>query len=102
MAALQTFAPAYTSGVTVAPTNVSANSILGFNNKTICLTNLGTVVCYVRTFKRSDGIVSATTADYPVPFAQVTISKPDEHDSIAYVVVGGTAGSLHIMGGEGW
>lgn len=102
MAILETFAPAYGTGVIVAPTNVSANSILGYNTKTICLTNLGGVVCYVRTFARANGIVAATTADYPVPFAQVTISKPDDHDSIAYIVVGAVAGSLHIMAGEGF
>lgn len=102
MAVFETFNPAYGAGITVAPTNVAANSTIGFGSKSLCLTNLGTVVCYVRTFKRSDGVLAATTADYPVPFGQVTITKFDDHDAISYIVVGGVAGSLHIMPGEGF
>ena len=103
MAAFETFNPAYTQGVIVAPTNVSAyTSNMGLNSKSLCLTNLGTVIVYVRTFKLSDGVKTATTSDYPVPFSQVTITKPDDHDAIAYIVVGGIAGSLHIIPGEGF
>jgi hypothetical protein len=102
MAAMQTFSPAYAAGTTVAPTNVSASTIIGLNSKSLCLTNLGTVIVYVRTFNRQNGVVAATTADYPVPFSQVTITKPDDHDAISYIVAGGVAGSLHIIPGEGF
>ena len=95
-----TFAPRYGSGVTVAPTAVSASSLLGYNNKSLCLTNLSTTqTAYVRTGVTG---LTASSADYPIPaLAQVSISKPDDHDYIAYVCPGGT-GSLHIMAGEGF
>ena len=103
MAAFETFNPAYTQGVTVAPVAVSAYTAnMGLNSKSLCLTNLGTVIVYVRTFKLSDGVKAATTADYPVPFSQVTLTKAEDHDAIAYIVVGGVAGSLHIIPGEGF
>ena len=100
MAALEPFNPAYTQGITVAPGAVAASSTIGLNSKTLCLTNLGTIVVYVRTYKASDGAKSATTADYPVPFGQVTITKAEDHDTITYI--GGVGGSLHIIPGEGW
>lgn len=98
-----TFAPRYGSGVTVAPTAVSASSLLGYDNKSLCLTNLSTTqTAYVRTGEAAGGTVTASSADYPIPaLAQVSISKPDDHDTIAYVCPGGT-GSLHIMAGEGF
>ena len=100
MAALETFNPAYTQGITVAPGAVAASSTIGLNSKSLCLTNLGTVIVYVRTYKSSDGVKAATTADYPVPFAQVTITKPEDHDAISYI--GAVGGSLHIIPGEGF
>ena len=100
MAAFETFNPAYTQGITVAPGAVAANSTIGLNSKSLCLTNLGTIIVYVRTYKSSDGTKSATTADYPVPFGQVTITKPDDHDAITYI--GGVGGSLHVIPGEGF
>ena len=79
MAAFETFNPIYTQGVTVAPAAVSAYTVNNWiGSKSLCLTNLGTVICYVRTFKFSDGVKAATTADYPVPFGQVTITKAED------------------------
>ena len=102
MAALETFNPAYTLGITVSPGAVAGNSTgVGLNAKTLCLTNLGTVTVYVRTYKASDGTKTATTADYPVLVnTQVTITKPDDHDAITYI--GAAGGSLHVIPGEGW
>lgn len=101
MAILETFAPAYTQGITVAPGAIAANSTIGLNSKSLCLTNLGAITVYVRTFQRTNGVVAATTADYPVlPLTQVTISKPDEHDSLTYI--GAAGASLHVIPGEGW
>lgn len=103
MAAFETFNPIYTQGVTVAPAAVSAYTVNNWiGSKSLCLTNLGTVICYVRTFKFSDGVKAATTADYPVPFGQVTITKAEDHDAVSYIVVGGVVGSLHIIPGEGF
>jgi streptogramin lyase len=102
MSALQPFNPAYTQGITVAPNGTAASSTIGVGSKTLCLTNIGTYVCYVRAYLASDGAKTATTADYPVPAGgQVTITKFQDHDSVSYIASGGT-GSLHIMPGEGW
>ena len=48
MAIDQTFAPAYGRGATASVTSSSASTELGFRSKTICLTNTGDKVCYVR------------------------------------------------------
>lgn len=101
MAVLEPFNPAYTRGITVAPGAVAASSTIGRGSKTLCLTNLGTVVCYVRTYLAADGTVAATAADYPVPVGgQVTITKFQDHDAISYI--GAAGGSLHIIPGGGW
>ena len=98
MASLETFNPAYGSGVTVAPGVVSASSTIASGNQSLCLTNLGSVVCYVRVTAAAS---TATAADYPVPVgAQVTISKSTGAVIVSYVTAAGT-GSLHIMHGEG-
>lgn len=95
-----TFAPKYGSGITVAPGAASASSLIGLNNKSLCITNLSlTVVSYVRT---GNSGLTATAADYPIPpSAQVSISKPDDHDYVAYIAPAG-GGSIHIMTGEGF
>jgi hypothetical protein len=94
-----TFNPAYTKGITVAPTSVSAASTIGDGSKSLCLTNLGSFVVYVRA--GTSGVV-ATQADYPVlPLTQVSISKSQDKTHVAYVTASGT-GSLHIIAGEGF
>lgn len=99
MTILASFNPRYGSGVTVAPGVVSAESPLPAGEKSVCLTNLDTVTCYVRI--GAPGI-TATTADYPVPpSAQVVITKAQDQSAIAYVTGAGAA-SLHIMTGEGF
>lgn len=99
MTVIATFAPSYTKGATVAPATGSASTIIGKGAKSLCLTNLSTVVCYVRV---STGAATATAADYPVPAnAQVSISKPQDDDTVSYVTAAGTS-SLHIIPGEGF
>lgn len=99
MAVLYTFNPSYGSGITVAPGAASASSAMGRGRKSLCLTNLGSVVCYVRVGPSPQ---TATAADYPIPVGgQVTITKAQDSDTIAYIAPGGT-GSLHIMSGEGF
>ena len=99
MTEVTTFAPSYTKGVTVAPGIASASSTIGKGSKSLCLTNLSATVCYVRV---STGAATATAADYPVPAnAQVSISKPQDDDTVSYVTSAGTA-SLHIIPGEGF
>lgn len=99
MTVLASFNPRYGSGVIVAPGIASAASTLPAGEKSVCLTNLDTVTCYVRVGPA--GVV-ATTADYPVPpSGQVVITKFQDHNAIAYITAAGTA-SLHIMTGEGF
>lgn len=99
MAIDATFSPSYTQGITVAPGVISASSTLGKGSKTLCLTNLSAVTCYVRV---SVGAATATAADYPVPpNAQVSISKFQDADTVSYVTTAGVS-SLHIMPGEGY
>jgi hypothetical protein len=99
MAIDETFAPGYTKAQIVAPGTVSASTLIGKGSKSLCLTNLGTVLCYVRV---STGTFAATSADYAVlPGAQVSISKAQDDDTVSYVT-GTGATSLHIMPGEGF
>lgn len=99
MTVIATFAPSYTKAVTVAPGVASASTLIGKGSKSLCLTNLSATVCYVRV---STGNVTATAADYLVPAnAQVSISKPQDDDTVSYVTSAGAA-SLHIMPGEGF
>jgi hypothetical protein len=94
-----TFNPSYTKGVTVSPTAVSAASDVGAGSKSLCVTNLGSVVVYVRV--GTTGVV-ATASDYPVlPLTQISISKDQDATHVAYVAASAT-GSLHILPGEGF
>jgi hypothetical protein len=99
MALIETFQPAYTQGVLVSPGAASASSTIGRGSKSLVLSNVGSVLVYVRV--GSAGI-SATTADYPVlPSTQVSIAKAQDFDTVAYIApLGG--GSLHIIPGEGF
>lgn len=93
-----TFNPSYTKGITVAPSTISSASAIGSGSKSLCITNLGSFVVYVRV--GSSGIV-ATAADYPIlPLTQLSISKEQDSTHVAYVTSSGT-GSLHIIPGEG-
>ena len=99
MTILAPFMPAYTRGVTVAPGTTSAATTVGEGAKSLCLTNLGSVTCYVRAGLAG---ISATIADYPVlPNTQVTIEKFQDFTTVAYITASGT-GSLHIIPGEGF
>jgi hypothetical protein len=93
------FNPAYGTGITVAPTGTSASSTIGVGSKSLVLTNLGSLTIYVRV---GTGSTTATTADYPVLAAtQVTVSKAQDQNTVAYITASGT-GSIHIMAGEGY
>ena len=100
MAIDQTFAPAYGRGATASVSSTSASTELGFKSKTICLTNTGEKVCYVRI-----GIsgITATAADYAVlGGSQVTISKFQDDTHIAYVCAGSDSTTSHMIQGEGY
>jgi hypothetical protein len=100
MAIQASFGPSYGTGVTVSPTTSSASSTLGLGSKSLVITNLSaTVASYVRV---GTGSTTATTADYVVlPSSQVSISKDQDANTVAYITASGT-GSLHIMAGEGY
>lgn len=105
MSVIAPFAPHYTRGQVVAPAAASASIKIGLHKKSLCLTNLGTNVCYVRV-SQSDPLfpnadISASTADYPVlPGAQVVVSKPTDTDTLSFISAAGT--SLHVISGEGF
>jgi hypothetical protein len=100
MAIQASFGPSYGTGVTVSPTTSSASSTLGLGSKSLVITNLSTTIAsYVRV---GTGSATATTADYVVlPSSQVSISKDQDANTVAYITASGT-GSLHIMAGEGY
>lgn len=99
MTVLATFNPGYGSGQIVSPGAASASVNIGAGQKTVCITSLNAVQCYVRV--GSSG-VTASTADYPIPSnGRVTITKFQDHDYIAFIAPAG-GGSLHIMTGEGF
>lgn len=99
MAELQSFSPGYGTGVTVTAGAASAAAaLLGPTSTSLCLTNTGTVVAYVRT---GDSTVAAKTADYPVLGGQqVSITINAGHTHFAYIAPSG-APVLHVMRGEG-
>ena len=98
MAVLETFAPSYGKGVTVTPGVASATTTVGEGSKSLTLTNTGSNICYVRV--GSSGI-TASTADYPVlAGTQVSISKAQDHTTLAHISADGT--TLHVIPGEGW
>lgn len=94
------FSPAFGSGSVVTPSGTSAQISLGKNNtQTVCLTNLGGNVCYVRLGE--SGTVTATTSDYPVPpNSQVVITKSVDQVTLAHISAAGT--TLHVMTGSGY
>jgi hypothetical protein len=99
MAILETFNPSYGSGIHVLPNGTSASVNIGAGEKTICITSLNAVQCYVRVGGTD---VVATTSDYPIPVGgQVTITKKQDANCVAYIAPTGT-GDLHIMVGEGF
>lgn len=99
MTVLATFNPSYGSGQAVAPGAASARVQLGSGQKTVCITSLNAVQCYVRV---GDSSVTASSADYPIPAnGQVTITKGQDSYYIAFIAPAG-GGSLHIMTGEGF
>jgi hypothetical protein len=90
---IRTFAPAYGQAIAVTPGAASANSVLGKNVTSLCITSRNSVECFVRI---------GTGAGYLVPpNGQVSISKFLDYDRIAYIAPAG-GGSLHIIPGEGF
>lgn len=98
MAAKQTFNPSYGKGQVLTPAVASAAVAIGAGEKTLCLTNSGANICYVRTGVA--GVV-ASAADYLVPpGSQVTITKDQDHTHLATISAAGT--TLHVIPGEGF
>lgn len=99
MAEVQTFSPAFGTGVTAVTGAASAAQVVATGQQSLCLTNLGTVTVYIRT---GDATVVASIADYPVLAGQqVTITRFQDFTHVAHISPGGP-GSLHIIGGQGF
>jgi hypothetical protein len=98
MTALAPINPAYAQGQTVAAGAVSAQATVNTESKQLCITNLGSNVAYIRV---GSGVFAATTADMPIlAGSQVSITKGDGDNKIAYISADGT--SLHVIPGEGF
>lgn len=98
MTILAPFNPSYTQGQIVTPAAGAASVTINAQSKQVCLTNLGSNICYVRV---GTGAFSATTADYPIaPLMQQVVTKADGDDKVSYISAGGT--TLHIMPGGGF
>lgn len=101
MSNLAPFNPHYGTNQIVTPAAASASLLVGVGNKQIRVLNTGSNIGYFRTFNSANGTQSATTADCPVPASMATtVSKPDDHDSVAHISAAGT--TFQIMSGEGW
>lgn len=94
------FKPRYGSNQVVAPAAASASITIGKGDKSISVSNTGANVGYFRTGLASDGTVTATTADVPVPSGTTRIiEKPQDHDTVAHISASGT--TFNVMSGEG-
>jgi hypothetical protein len=83
---IRTFAPAYGQAIAVTPGVASANSVLGKNVTSLCITSRNSVECFVRIGTGAG--LAATSADYLVPpNGQVSISKFLDYDRIAYIAL---------------
>lgn len=101
MATKTPFSPQYGSTKNVSPGAASATQTIGTTCKTLRVRNTGaTNIGYFRTGLASDGTVTASSADMPVsPGEVVYITKPQDHDTVAYISASGT--TFTIVAGEG-
>lgn len=103
----QPFAPKFGSTIQVTPTGTSANSATFDRDRAsrqVRIVNTGTAKAYVRTFDTANSTTTnynvASAADHVVmPGMVSTISKPMEHNGIAYI---GASSALEISLGEGY
>lgn len=98
------FQPRYGSTQTVNPAAASAQITIGGGNKSIRVRNTGANIGSFRTGRAVEvggaANVVATAADMPVaPNETVTIEKPQDHDTLAYISATGT--TFVITAGEG-
>ncbi len=94
----RSFNPAWGQGQTATAGAASARFTMGEKLNTLCLTNFGTDVVYIRSGLSA---VAATTADYPLlGGSQVTISKFQDDTHVAYIAPAGSP-SIHIIPGQG-
>lgn len=103
MSTVQTFNPAFGSGViiTTSAGGETTGIPLAVGRQSLCLTNLGTVTVHMRAGTATSA-AAATVADYPVLAGQqVTITRFQDFTNVATISPAG-AGSLHVMGGEGF
>ena len=97
MSTLQSFNPSYGQGKTVSPAAASASTTITGNTQSVCFTNTGANICYV---KIGVSGITASTADFPILAGhQVSLTKKSYDDTVAYISASGT--TLHIITGEG-
>lgn len=109
MTILASFQPSYGKGITETATTTSASYTIdgaattyGGGNKSVVVTNQGgTNGVYVR-LGNSAATVTATDADYYIPpNAQVTLTKAETDNTIAFLAAAATT-AVHAIPGEGF
>jgi hypothetical protein len=98
------FAPRFGAGLTVTASTTSQTEAIARDSKSIRICNLGTNLIYVRTCWSGDPVTpnqTATAADTPVLAGTALIlSKPEAHDTLAFIAATSTS-SMHAQPGEG-
>lgn len=97
MNTLEPFTPNYGLGSNVTASSTSAIVPVSSSSNSICITNTGANIAYIRT-----GVTSATAliSDYPIlPYSQAIVTKPLNQNVTAYMSPLGT--TLHIICGAG-
>jgi hypothetical protein len=99
MAVMSAFLPAYTEAQTITATTTSQGLNIGKGNKSLVITNLGSVSVYVSIGQ--DAAPTATAADFLVRAGdQVCLGKAQDADYVA-VLAASTTAVVHIIQGEG-
>lgn len=100
MSALQPFSPHFGTNQVLTAGAAALNATIDAVDKEVRIMNTGANIAYVR-ISRTDAIVAATTADFPIASGQTsTITKADGQNNLSYISAAGT--SLQVMSGEGW
>lgn len=99
------FQPKRGANQKVTASTTSTAITIGAGNKSLRVLNAGAVVGYFVTYKASDETRTCTAADTPVGPAgaassTMTIEKPQDHDTLAYLA-DSTTTVMHFQPGEG-
>jgi len=101
MTAKQPFNPQYGSNQVLTVGASSASATISTGSKQARVLNSGANKGYFRLYNSKFGAQNASTADCPVSAGMATtVTKDQDHDSIAYISAAGT--TFDVMTGEGF